>query len=188
MVIDGQYIAPQRDHDKITYECGCLDQAAQDIVWEFVLSDDSEKLRRPRPRDSSPPQVQRTVTPRVKVVMQRQKLDPVKTTSLARADGVVRFTPVSQEGSTPYRHTTSEQYAAAEQQTLSSSLVQNSEPKRPGRRGMLQCPRCTKMKRGKKASGFYDCTDYCSRLVRPPPTILMVHVSLAVWLDWHLNA
>jgi len=36
VLIDGQYIEPQSNHDKITYECGCPHQATQDIVWVFV--------------------------------------------------------------------------------------------------------------------------------------------------------
>jgi hypothetical protein len=71
LLIDGHFIEPQSGHDKITYECACLDQEVQDIVWGFVLSaEDLEQTRpTPKPRDSPPPPVQKIAAPRVKVVM-----------------------------------------------------------------------------------------------------------------------
>jgi hypothetical protein len=74
LLIDGHFIEPQSGHDKITYECACLDQEVQDIVWGFVLSaeDLEETPPTPKPRDSPPPPVQKIAAPRVKVVMQPQ--------------------------------------------------------------------------------------------------------------------
>src|SRR5271170_5113670 len=74
LLIDEHFIEPQSGHDKITYECACLDQEVQDIVWGFVLSaEDLEQTRpTPKPRDSPPPPVEKMAAPRVKVVMQHQ--------------------------------------------------------------------------------------------------------------------
>jgi len=78
VLIDGQYHEPQSGHGKITYECACLDEKSQDIVWGFVLSDDRhESAPTPKPKESPPPQVRRpVVAPRVAMHRQTAPVSP----------------------------------------------------------------------------------------------------------------
>ena len=75
VLIDGGYNESQSDHRKFTYDCDCLDEQSQDIVWEFVLSEDHDNAPPPKRKDSPRPQVQPPVVARVRrVAMHRQEV------------------------------------------------------------------------------------------------------------------
>lgn len=74
MLIDREYVEAPIGHEKITYECDCENTINQDVVWGFVLSERHGTPSAPIPRESPPP-VQRSVVPRVKVVMHRPSTD-----------------------------------------------------------------------------------------------------------------